>query len=57
MILIIFKEIKVSPQCLPVHSQSCSMRQLDIFKFILEQMEGHVALRVGFGRTTPNEDF
>ena len=33
------------------------MRQLDIFEFVLEQMEGHVALRVGSGRTTPNEDF
>ena len=33
------------------------MHQLDIFELVLEQMEGHVALRVGSGRTTPNEDF
>ena len=33
------------------------MRQLDIFEFVLEHKEDHVALRVGSGRTTPNEDF
>ena len=33
------------------------MRQLDIFEFVLEHKEVHVALRIGSGRTTPNEDF
>ena len=33
------------------------MHQLDIFKFVLKQKEGHVVLRVGSGRTNPNEDF
>ena len=26
----IFLEIKVAPQCLPIHSQCCTMRQLNL---------------------------
>ena len=37
----IFLEIKVLPQCLPIHSQSCTMRQLDLDVDIRRTFEEH----------------
>ena len=36
----IFLEIKAVPQCLPIHSQSCTMRQLNLDIDIRRTFEG-----------------
>ena len=36
----IFLEIKVVPQCLPIHSRSCTMRQLNLDIDIQRTFEG-----------------
>ena len=36
----IFLEIKVAPQCLPIHSQSCTMRQLNLDATFEEHSRG-----------------
>ena len=36
----IFLDIKVAPQCLPIHSQLCTMRQIDLNVDIRSTFEG-----------------
>jgi len=36
----IFLEIKAVPQCLPIHSQSCTMRQLKLDVDIQRTLKG-----------------
>ena len=42
----IFLEIKVAPQCLPIHSQYCTMRQLNLDVDIQRTFKGdHTVIR------------